>query len=181
MNSLSEDKIMRTKLIILVAVFSFFLLGTGNTYASYIINSPDISVTYYLTGDDGDYLMHFLIDETLSDDAYVTAFGINVGTSGSTPYSAPEDWTVKTKNKWSSRWINLTGDELGLSGFAASVSEVPDIVTYQLITSDGTMYKGLDDQVQAPESPVPEPATMLLLGTGLFGLASFGRKLKKKK
>jgi hypothetical protein len=42
------------------------------------------------------------------------------------------------------------------------------------------MYCGNDVGDVTATAPVPEPATILLFGTGLVGLAGFRKKLKKR-
>lgn len=70
---------------------------------------------------------------------------------------------------YSSNWVNYTTNTYAL----AISGSYPD--------SENIFNEGNFQDYLVPTSPVPEPATMLLLGTGLVGLAGFGRKKLLKK
>jgi hypothetical protein len=82
-------------------------------------------------------------------------------------------------NLGSSYW-----DDLGLVNSSAHVSGsnifigmnavVPDVLVEQYLNDDDTL-RGLTQNFEIP-APVPEPATILLFGAGLLGLAAYGRK-----
>lgn len=74
------------------------------------------------------------------------------------------DWSFKQANA-ASFFVGITLDE----------NEVLSMLSWTTST-DGDGY-GLDDF--STVAPVPEPATMLLFGTGLAGLASLRRRRKK--
>ena len=63
-----------------------------------------------------------------------------------------------------------------------SLADGVDGIHFDLFTmsSDGQVIAFAPFSHDAETAPVPEPATMILLGTGLIGLAGFGRKFLNK-
>ena len=100
----------------------------------------------------------------------------------------PNDWTTSNLVSSSGSFYTLSaaGSPLGVGD---SLSFAVDVLLYSAALSDSTLWN--EGQVWGQSwmardtlgggdggstAPVPEPGTMILLGTGLVGLASLGRR-----
>ncbi|MDP1620328.1 MAG: PEP-CTERM sorting domain-containing protein [Candidatus Moranbacteria bacterium] len=157
------------------------LVGSGSNWMvtyrmSGIELAPGVNNYLHVVASDWGVIAGFIGDFTLSDDDFSFS-------NGSRYMVTDTDWNV---------YENGFGGTLGVLSDVGVNGVVPwgvrpniDSVAHWLWTNDGldtytTRYFSAEITPTGGVAPVPEPATMLLFGSGMVGLASSRLKRKKR-